>query len=130
MSEPTRTPAPPAVGDVVPGEPPVPITVWHVSDARPGETVSVALAARLVLNFTHGGGLVLDLTDGEQVQRATTAARRRYERRRPADLASGEGRAALIVSGWPLDNTTGGPYLADCAARLLVGGCVAGGGNT
>ncbi len=122
-------PAPEAVGDIVPGQPPVPITVWHVPAARPGETMSLRLAERLVMNFTHGRRLVLDLTVGHQLTQATVTARRRHLRLEPAELAGGTGRAALIVSGWPLagalDDAPAGPFLGDCAARLMAGGCVA-----
>lgn len=125
MTESIRMPAPDAVGDVVPGEPPVPITVWHVPAPRAGETMSIALAERLVANFTRGSRLVVDLTSGEQVARAARAARRRHARHTPEDLAADHRRAALVVSGWPLGRTEPGPLLADCAARLMVGGCVA-----
>ena len=125
MTEPTRRPAPPAVGDIVPGEPPVPITVWHVAAAPASETMSRLLAERLVANFTHGRGLILDLTTGDQVARAARAARRRYARHTADDLATDPRRAELIVAGWPLGSTTADPFLVDCAARLMVGGCVA-----
>src|SRR5689334_21659238 len=86
MTEAVHLPAAQAVGAIVAGEPPVPITVWHVPAARPDETMSITLAERLVANFTHGRRLVLDLTDGEQLARAATAAQRRYRRHRPDDL--------------------------------------------
>jgi hypothetical protein len=125
MTEPTRIPAPDAVGDIIPGEPPVPITVWYVPAAHAGETMSVTLADRLVRNFTRGRRLVLDLTVGEQFARAARAARRRYARHTPQDLATDIHRAALVVTGWPLGNTEPLPFLADCAQRVMVGGCVA-----
>jgi len=125
MTESIRTPAPEAVGDIVAGEPPVPISVWYVPAARTGETMSFPLAERLVANYTHPRKLVLDLTTGEQLARAVTAARCRHMRHRPADLASGKGRAALIVSGWPVGQAGADDLLADCASRLVVGGCVA-----
>jgi hypothetical protein len=125
MTEPIHVPAPPAVGDIVPGEPPVPITVWHVAAAHAGETMSILLAERLVMNFTHGRRLVLDLTDGEQLTRAARAARRRCARHTPGDLGRGDGRAALIVCGWPDADADAETLLAGCAARLMVGGCVA-----
>jgi hypothetical protein len=125
MTEPTRSPAPPAVGDIVPGEPPVPITVWHVPAARAGETMSITLAERLVSNFTHGRRLVLDVTDGEQLSRAVRAARRGYARRNADDLSIDPRRAELIVAGWPLGSVDADPFFVDCAARLMVGGCVA-----
>ncbi len=125
MAEPIRTPAPDAVGDIIPGEPPVPITVWHVPAARADETLSAPLAERLVANYTHPRTLIIDLTKGEQLARAVSTARRRHARHRPADLASGRGRAALIVAGWPVGQTTAEDLLAVCAARLAKGGCVA-----
>jgi hypothetical protein len=125
MTEPIRMPAPQAVGDIVAGEPPVPITVWHVPAARAGETMSITLAERLVMNFTLGRRLVIDLTDGEQLSRAANAARRRYARHQPDDPTAGDGRAALIVSGWPVTHVDATNLLAGCAARLMVGGCVA-----
>jgi len=125
MTEPIRMPAPEPIGDVIPGQPPVPITVWHVPAARAGETVSLALAERLVMNFTHGRRLVIDLTEGEQLAQAVAAARRRHVRHDPADLAHGTERAALIVLGWPDPHAHTEPYLTACAARLMLGGCVA-----
>lgn len=118
-------PAPQAVGDIVPGQPPVPITVWHLPAARAGETLSLALAERLVMNFTHGRRLVIDLTHGEQLARASDAAHRRYVRYRPVDLANRSVRAALIVAGWPVKDMHAEPLLAGCAARLMAGGCTA-----
>lgn len=125
MTGPARLPAPAAVGDIIPGDPPVPITVWNVPAARTGESMSIALAERLIANFTHGRRLVLDLTRGEQVAAAARAARRRYARHTARDLAGDADRAALIVAGWPQHHTQPGPFLADCAARTMVGGCVA-----
>ncbi len=118
-------PAPEALGDIVPGELPVPITVWYVPAARAGETMSVPLAERLVANYTHPRRMVIDLTEGEQLARAVSTARRRHARHRPNDLATGKGRAALVVAGWPVARATADDLLADCAARLAVGGCVA-----
>jgi hypothetical protein len=120
----TRNPAPDAVGDIVPGEPPVPITVWYVPAARADETMSITLAERLVANFTHGRRLVLDVTAGERVSRAARGARR-FARHTADDLRSDPRRAELIVAGWPLESVAADPFLVDCAARLMVGGCVA-----
>jgi hypothetical protein len=126
MIEPIGIPAPEAVGDIVAGVPPVPITVWYVPAARAGETMSFLLAERLVMNFTHHGRrMVLDLTCGEQVSQAAHAARRRYARHTPDDLTASTYRAALVVSGWPVPDTDADALLADCAARLMVGGCAA-----
>jgi len=68
---------------------------------------------------------VLDLTVGEQFARAARAARRRHARHTPQDLASEIRRAALVVTGWPLGDTDAPTFLADCAQRVMVGGCVA-----
>nr|MDT0658774.1 hypothetical protein [Micromonospora sp. DSM 115978] len=103
----------------------MPITVWHVPAPHPGDTMSIALADRLVRNFTHGRRLVLDLTTGEQLARAARAARRRHARHTPQDLAGDNRRASLVVTGWPLERTEPVPFLADCAQRVMVGGCVA-----
>jgi hypothetical protein len=126
MTEPIRIPAPDAVGDIVPGEPPVPITVWHVPAPHEGDTVSITLADRLVQNFTtRRRWLILDLTSGEQLARAVRAAQRHHARHTPQDLSVGVRRAALIVAGWPLGDTDPVTFLADCAQRVMVGGCVA-----
>jgi hypothetical protein len=125
MTEPIRHPAPEAVGDIIPGEPPVPITVWQAPAPQAGDTMSVTLADRLVRNFTRRRWLVLDLTSGEQLARAARAAQRHHARHTPDDLTAGIRRAALIVTGWPLGDTEPVPFLADCAQRVMVGGCVA-----
>jgi hypothetical protein len=125
MTEPTRMPAPDAVGDIVPGDPPVPITVWYVPTARAGETMSITLAERLVVNFTHGRRLIIDLTIGDQIARAAHGARRSYARHTAQDLSTDIRRGELIVAGWPQQHTEPEPFLANCAARVMVGGCVA-----
>ena len=125
MTDSTRRPAPDAVGDVIAGEPPVPVTVWHVPAAPQGATLSVALAERLIINFTHWHELVLDLTVGEQVACAAPTVERRYARHRPGNLPSDVRPAALIVTGWPAGGIDAGALLGDCAARLRPGGCVA-----
>jgi hypothetical protein len=125
MTEPIRAPAPEAVGDIIPGEPPVPITVWHAPAPQPGDTMSVTLADRLVRNFTRRRWLVLDLTRGEQLARAVRAAQRHHARHTPQNVTAGTRRPALIVTGWPLGDTEPVPFLADCAQRVMAGGCVA-----
>ena len=72
---PRRAPIP--VGDVVPGDPPVPITVWPVPAPNGGETMSHAMGVRLVHNLTHRSDLVIDLSVGPQLARAVVAAGRR-----------------------------------------------------
>lgn len=126
MTEPERIPAPDAVGDIVPGEPPVPITVWHVPAPQPGDTMSITLADRLVRNFTaRRRWLVVDLTNGEQLARATHTAERHHARHTPQDLTTGVRRAALIVTGWPLGDTDPVAFFADCMRRVMAGGCIA-----
>ena len=116
--------APVPVGEVVPGDPPVPITVWPVPAPHRGETMSTAMGVRLVHNFTHPADLVIDLTEGPHLARAIIAARRR--RHRPASGTAGWGReaATLIVTGWPTDASPV-EFFGRCRATLVSGGCVA-----
>jgi len=117
MSEPAATsadppastplPAPDPVGDVVPGDPPVPITVWHLPKPRQGTAVPASVIRRLVLNYTHPGAPVLNLTAGQ-----------------PFDYA-GQQPAALIITGWPQPNVTADTHLTTCATHLDAGGCLA-----
>ncbi|AEB44302.1 hypothetical protein VAB18032_15960 [Micromonospora maris AB-18-032] len=106
------------------GDPPVPITVWPVPAPPDGETMSNAMAVRLVHNLTHPTDLVIDLVVGPQLARAVIAAHRRshLHHRHP-----GWGRepAMLVVTGWPVDDTPPGEFFARCRAGLLPGGCVA-----
>jgi hypothetical protein len=125
MTEPIRPPAPDAIGDIVDGEPPVPITVWHVPAARAADTMSSPLAQRLVANFAHPRDLIIDVTRGSQLAQAASAARRRHRRHQAADLASGKAQAVLLVSGWPAGDVPVEDFLASCAAQLAVGGCAA-----
>jgi hypothetical protein len=118
----TRAPVP--VGDVVPGDPPVPITVWPVSAPRRGETMSNGLGVRLVHGFTHPGDLIIDLTDGPQLARAIINARRRSHLQSPRNVGWGKENAPLIVTGWPVDPPEGA-FFAACRAKLTPGGCVA-----
>lgn len=128
-------PAPTPDGDVVPGDPLVPISVWHLP--RPARTVrdasviSAAVTRRLIANYTHPGATVLDLTTSVPA----TA---------PCDTP-----AELVITQWPpvpgtttvtpatAENTnrdTGGAgevapdpsgHLAACAARLTAPGYLA-----
>jgi hypothetical protein len=100
-------PVPDPIGDVVPGDPPVPITVWHLPRPRPGTLVSVGLARRLIANYTRPGGRVVDLSTGARLDQ------------------SGRDPAALVVTGWPAGRATPTEHLAACAAGLDEGGCVA-----
>ncbi|MFY1703030.1 hypothetical protein ACN28G_15005 [Micromonospora sp. WMMA1923] len=121
---PFRAPVP--VGDVVPGDPPVPITVWPVPAPQQGETMSNAMGVRLVHNLTHPSDLVVDLAAGPQLARAVIAARRRSHL--PLAHVAGWGReqAALIVTGWPVDDAAGPvEFFQRCRGALVPGGCVA-----
>lgn len=115
--------APVPVGDVVPGDPPVPITVWPVPPPRAGETMSNQLAYRLVQNLTHPGDLVVDLTIGPQLARAVIASRRRSQL--PRGRLAGSEPAALIVAGWPSMRLHLSELAERCFDRLRPGGCLA-----
>jgi hypothetical protein len=115
-----RRPAPAPIGDVVSGDPPVPITVWHVPAPPPGATVSRSLAVRLVHNFTHPAELIVDLTVGPSLASAIIAGKRRG-----AYARGGSEPAALLVTGWPSDEAPAEQFLTDCRRRLRAGGCLA-----
>ncbi|MFI9641391.1 hypothetical protein ACIG87_15225 [Micromonospora sp. NPDC051925] len=127
MTDNTHHSAPVPVGDVVPGDLPVPITVWPVPAPQPGETMSNAMGVRLVHNLTHLGGLVVDLTDGPQLARAVIAASRRRQLTSGRQVGWGRESASLIVTGWPLPGEPASPaeFFDRCRARLLPGGCIA-----
>ena len=122
MTEPVR-PAHDPIGDVVPGQRLVPITVWQVPAPPRTATVSLPLAQRLVANYTHRHDLVLDLTTGPQLARAAMSARRRTHRHDPQDLGQGWEPATLAVAAWPADESPP-QWLSTCAARLAPGGCL------
>src|SRR5262245_36022672 len=82
--------------DVVPGDPPVPITVWRPPAAATG--MSDRLAARLLAAYSRDGDTVYDATaDPAFARTAATAGRRTVTRaaRGTGDLAS------LALAGWP-----------------------------
>lgn len=125
MTDNTRQPAPQPVGDTVPGDPPVPITVWPVPAPLPGETMSTAMGVRLVHNLTHRSELIIDLTAGPQLARAIIAARRRSHLQDTRTVGWDWAHAALIVTGWPPDLVTPGDFFGRCRTSLQPGGCVA-----
>ncbi len=126
MTDSNRHPAPDPVGDVVPGEPPVPITVWPVPAAQHGETMSNAMGIRLVHNLTHPGDLIVDLTRGPQLARAIIAASRRSHLQESRPFGWGWQEATLIVTGWPADESAAaGEFFDRCRTSLVPGGCVA-----
>jgi hypothetical protein len=100
---------------------PVPFTVWRLPAARPGETMSLPLAQRLIVAYTRGHRLILDLTFGEQLARSAHALHRRHVRR---TSVKGPRRAALIVTAWPLPGADARPVMAGCQLRLAAGGCL------
>ncbi|WP_239090703.1 hypothetical protein [Asanoa iriomotensis] len=112
---------------MVPGDPPVPITVWPVPAPHPGETISHPMGVRLVHNLTHTSDLILDLTVGPQLTRAVIASRRRRHPG-PTDAAGWcPEPAALVVAVWPPPPAAGPPseFFSRCRAHLRAGGCVA-----
>jgi hypothetical protein len=127
MTDTTHHSAPVPVGDVVPGDPPVPITVWPVPAPHRGETMSNAMGVRLVHNLTHPSDLVVDLAEGPQLARAIIAARRRSHLQAARSVGWGREAATLIVTGWPVDAAAGPPveFFGRYRAKLVPGGCVA-----
>lgn len=109
--------APIPVRDVVPGDPPVPITVWPVPAPGDGETMSNAMGVRLVYNFTHPSGQVIDLTTGPQLARAVIAAHRRSHLQAARQVGWGTGY-------WHVAGTPVVEYAAmgwdECLTELLV----------
>ena len=99
--------APDPIGDVVPGDPPVPITVWHLPRPTAGTPVSAAMARRLIGNYTSPGAHVIDLTAGGHLTGADS---------RPA---------ALVITGWPAGPVSAAGHLNACADALQPGGCLA-----
>ncbi len=121
---PRRAPVP--VGDVVAGDPPVPITVWPVPAPQAGETMSNAMGVRLVHNLTHPSELIIDLAVGPQLARAVIAAHRRSHLQTPRPVGWSREPATLIVTGWPADDAaTPVDFFVLCRAGLAPGGCVA-----
>jgi hypothetical protein len=104
---PTANPVPGPIGDVVPGDPPVPITVWHIPRPPAGTTVSAPMARRLIGNYTRPGAHIIDLTAGGQLTTADAEP------------------AALVITGWPAGQVTATGHLHACALALQPGGCLA-----
>ncbi|WP_245870684.1 hypothetical protein [Asanoa hainanensis] len=119
--------APVPVGDVVPGDPPVPITVWPLPAPEPDETMSPPMGVRLVHNLTHRSDLIIDLTTGPQLARAIISAHRRGQSCSASAADWGQDRAALIVTAWPLADSarSAEAFFGQCLASLVRGGCVA-----
>ncbi|MFI1995305.1 hypothetical protein [Actinoplanes sp. NPDC020271] len=126
MTERKHQQAPVPVGDMVAGDPPVPITVWPVPAPMTGETMSNAMGVRLVHNLTHPSDLITDLTAGPQLARAIIAARRRSHLQDIRAVGWEWYEATLIVTGWPPhEPAEPGEFFDRCRASLVPGGCVA-----
>ncbi|MEU8236416.1 hypothetical protein AB0C12_43065 [Actinoplanes sp. NPDC048967] len=126
MTDRNRHQAPDPVGDVVPGDPPVPITVWPVPAPKQGETMSNAMGIRIVHNLTHPTDLIIDLTTGPQLARAIIAAGRRSHLQDPRPFGWGWQEVTLIVTGWPADEPAAvGEFFVRCGSSLVPGGCMA-----
>ena len=126
MVEKGRRQAPVPVGDMVSGDPPVPITVWPVPAPAAGETMSNAMGVRLVHNLTHPSDLITDLTAGPQLARAIIAARRRSHLQDTRPIGWEWHTATLVVTGWPTDDPAEpGDFFDRCRTSLVPGGCVA-----
>jgi hypothetical protein len=112
--------------DLVPGDPPVPITTWRVPSAEPGMTLG--LAERMLIEFSRRGQAVHDATRSAVFTRAVASVGRR--------VAASGGRteapepAVLVVCGWPPDRRGLDPAivlgalrrrLADDGTLVIVG---------
>jgi hypothetical protein len=87
--------------DVVPGIPPVPITVWRTPSDEPGPHLGPRLATRLLAAYTSTGDAVYDTTGDPVLRQVATSTGRHHH-------TSGSGRSrakvqpvALAVTGWP-----------------------------
>jgi hypothetical protein len=85
--------------DVVPGTPPVPITVWRTPTDEPGPHLGPRLAARLLAAYTRGGDAIYDTTGDPVLRQVATSTGRHYH------LGRSRGRVqpvALAVTDWPI----------------------------
>jgi hypothetical protein len=67
--------------DVVPGDIPVPITVWRTArtgDDQSTTTLASRLAYRLIAAYSRPGETIIDLTDGHSLTTASLRGRRRH----------------------------------------------------
>jgi hypothetical protein len=89
--------------DLVPGDPPVPITVWR-TPAGDGTDLSPRLAARLLAAYTRAGDMVFDATADRVFADAVDTAARRYATHltHPIHDADPGALASLVLAGWPL----------------------------
>src|SRR6266542_2130822 len=81
--------------DVVPGDPPVPITIWRTPAGDDQSSIPTRLAQRLVSAYSQPGEVVVDLTDAHPPPAQRTPV--------VAPGADGvRGATSLVVGGWPL----------------------------
>jgi len=119
--------ADPSLVDVVPGDPPVPVTVWWVPAADAGR-IYERLVTRLLAAYTRRGQVVFDAGCDPALGHVAAAAGRRH-RADPRSGASGEDTqgAPLAVAEWPLLRAGLDPVivLGGLRRRLRPGGCLA-----
>jgi hypothetical protein len=89
--------------DVVPGTPPVPITVWRTPTDEPGPHLGPRLAARLLAAYTSPGDAIYDTTSDPVLRQSATSTGRHYQ-------AGGRSRnevqqVALALTAWPVDDS-------------------------
>ena len=82
--------------DLVPGDPPVPITVWRTPAGDDQATIPPRLATRLVSAYSRPGEAVVDLTDDQALTRAAADGARGHHRGWFTDAA-----AVLIAAATP-----------------------------
>ncbi|MFC0532118.1 hypothetical protein [Phytohabitans kaempferiae] len=118
-SIPSPVPDPSGDADLVPGDPPVPITVWRTAghNDEPTNTVTVRLAYRLVSAYSRPGEAVVDLTDGHALTGACLRGRRLHH---PAWFTD---NASLIIGP---THTAGEDESADPAGPAEPGSAAAG----
>jgi hypothetical protein len=108
--------------DVVPGVPPVPITVWRTPSDEPGPHLGPRLATRLLAAYTRPGESIYDTT-GDPVlrQAATTTDRHYHAHRRTRGTVT---PVALAVTNWPVEDSDLDPVVVygGLRRRLRPGG--------
>jgi hypothetical protein len=113
--------------DVVPGIPPVPITVWRTPSDEPGPHLGPRLATRLLSAYTSTGEAIYDTTGDPVLRQVATSTGRHHH-------TSGSGRSraevtpvALAVTAWPVDHSDLDPVVVygGLRRRLRPGGILA-----
>jgi hypothetical protein len=88
--------------DVVPGTPPVPITVWRTPSDEPGPHLGPRLAARLLAAYTHTGDTIYDTTGDPVLRQTATTTGRHYHTSSTSRRSSSQVQpVALVVTAWP-----------------------------